>query len=306
MSLLVELPQSQYNPNAFGEFDADAGFRGNALPMAWMAQLAYETRLPDKMHIVAEAWGLDDLVILGKPAKSTLPLSDTRGLIARKGTATIIAFAGTDPANLLNWVSDFYLGRPNADAHEGFVDAAAAVWSEVEDAIQRTMNEGRPLFVSGHSLGAAIALATVDRAHMEKKLNAAQVFVFGSPRVGRADFVSRYNDAFGSTTYRLVYGRDIIPTVPPTELQFHHVGRFLHCQGGTKFEENEISTVVESDEPTVGLDFFSGIADRLRGLFGFGSTSLRTDPLGQLSQLLAPAIGDHLPDRYYNALTKKA
>jgi Lipase (class 3) len=186
------------------------------------------------------------------------------------------------------------------------VDAAAAVWSELEGAVQRSMDEGRPLFVTGHSLGAAIALATIDRAHMEKKLSAAQVFIFGSPRVGRADFVARYNDAFGSTTYRLVYGRDIVPTVPPSELKFHHVGRFLHCQGDAKFEEKELSSLFDSDEPTMGNNFFSGIAERLRGFLGFWSTSSRTDPLGQLSQLLAPSIGDHLPDRYYNALTKKA
>jgi hypothetical protein len=304
MSFFVELPQSQYNPDAFGEFDANGGFHGNALPMAWMAQLAYETRLPDKMHAVAKVWGLDDLVIIGKPAKSTLPLSDTRGLVAKRGTATIIAFAGTDPAILPNWISDFYLGRPNADAHQGFVDAAAAVWAELEGAIQTSIDERRPLFVTGHSLGAAIALATIDRAQVEKKLNAAEVFLFGSPRFGRADFVARY--AFGSTTYRLVYGRDIVPTVPPSELNFQHVGRFLHCQAGTKFEEKELSTLIDSDEPTIGHDFFSGIAERLRGFFGFWSKSSRTDPLGQLSQLLAPSIGDHLPDRYYDALTKEA
>jgi triacylglycerol lipase len=69
MSFLVELPLSQYNPNAFGEFDADGGFHGNASAMAWMAQLAYETRLPDKVRTVAKIWGIDDLVILGKPRK---------------------------------------------------------------------------------------------------------------------------------------------------------------------------------------------------------------------------------------------
>jgi hypothetical protein len=228
------------------------------------------------------------------------------------------AYTGTLGAIALGWlmdrfnpqyvlaICDFYLGRPNADAHEGFVDAAAAVWSELEGAIQTSIDERRPLFVTGHSLGAAIALATIDRAQIEKKLSAAEVFLFGSPRFGRADFVARYKDAFGSTTYRLVYGRDIVPTVPPSELKFHHVGRFLHCQEGTKFEEKELSSLFDSDEPTVGHNFFSGIDERLRGFLGFWSTSSRSDPLGQLSQLLAPSIGDHLPDRYYNALTKKA
>jgi hypothetical protein len=220
-----------------------------------------------------------------------------------KNGALIIAFAGTDPLNLLNWVSDFYLGRPSADSHEGFQDAAAAVWTEIETAIERAIDNNRPLFVAGHSLGAAIAIVTADRARSEKKLMRAEIYVFGAPRVGRTQFVTRYNSTFGPTTYRFVHGKDIVPTVPFSELGFHHVGRLLQCERGERFESSRLLAEVSSDQPSPGDDFFSGIAERLRGLFaGPLSPTLRVDALGQLSQLLAPSIGDHLPDRYYNAL----
>ncbi len=91
------------------------------------------------------------------------------------------------------------------------------------------MEEKSPLFVTGHSLGAASALATGTGHDAKKGLDSAQVFVFGAPRVGQAEFVAKYNAAFGLTTYRLVHGA--------------------------------------------------------------------------LTLLLAPSIGDHLPDRYYTALT---
>jgi hypothetical protein len=56
MSFLVELPQSEYNPNAFKGFNPTVGFdNGNALAMAWMAQLAYETRLPNKVGAIKSA-----------------------------------------------------------------------------------------------------------------------------------------------------------------------------------------------------------------------------------------------------------
>jgi hypothetical protein len=307
MSFLVELTQSEYNPNALADFVPTAGFnRGNALAMAWMSQLAYETRLPKKISAIGKSWGLADLQVIQQPAKSTLPLSDTRGVIASKKGALIIAFAGTDPLNLPNWVSDFYLGQPTADVHEGFLDAAAAVWVEVGATIDTCMKENRPLFVAGHSLGAAIALATVDRARREKGLDAAQVFVFGSPRVGRSDFATRYNAAFGLSTYRLVHGRDIVPTVPPSELGFHHVGRYLSCESGVKFDPAQLLTTSDSDEPLSGSDLFSGVAERLRNLFGSPSRTPRADILGMLTMLLAPLIGDHLPDRYYTALTPLA
>jgi triacylglycerol lipase len=211
--------------------------------------------------------------------------------------------AGTDPLNLLNWVSDFYLGRPSADSHEGFQDAAAAVWTEIGTAIERSLANNRPLFVAGHSLGAAIAIVTADRAHSEKKLMRAEIYIFGAPRVGRTEFVTRYNSTFGPTTYRFVHGKDIVPTVPPPELGFHHVGRLLQCERGERFEPSRLLAEVSSDQPSPGDDFFSGIAERVRDLFGGPlSPTLRVDALGQLSQLLAPSIGDHLPDRYYNAL----
>jgi Lipase (class 3) len=303
MSFLVELPKDQYNLKAFAQFAPTGGFNDNALAMAWMSQLAYETRLPDKIREIGARFGLSEIRILQQPAKSTLPMSDTRGIIASKDNALIIAFAGTDPLNLLNWVSDFYLGRPNADAHEGFQDGAAAVWPEVGAEIERCMEQKRPLFVVGHSLGAAIALATVDRARLEKGLDSAQVFVFGAPRVGRADFVARYNAAFGPTTYRLVHGKDIVATVPPVELGFHHVGRYLSCERGAKFDATKLLVATDSDDPSSGNDVFSGVADRLRNLFGSPSPTSRVDAMGALTLLLAPSIGDHLPDRYYTALT---
>jgi triacylglycerol lipase len=188
MSIFVELPEDQYNPKAFANFASGAGFDlGTALAMAWISQLAYETRLPDKIeHVATTKWHFDDVHILKRPTKSTLPLSSTHGVIATRNDATIIAFAGTDPLNLLNWISDFYLGRPGPDVHQGFEDAADAVWEDVEAAIEQCMNDGRALFIAGHSLGAAIALVTADRARQEKGLQHGEVYVFGSPRVGRA------------------------------------------------------------------------------------------------------------------------
>jgi hypothetical protein len=139
---------------------------------------------------------------------------------------------------------------------------------------------------------------TVDRARQEKNLQSAQVFVFGAPRVGRTDFVAAYNATFGSTTYRLVHGRDIVPTVPPVKLGFHHVGRFLGCKSGAKFNLTQLS----SDEPSSGDDLFKGVGGQLRNLFGGPSPTSRVDALGRLTLLLAPSIGDHLPDRYFTAL----
>ena len=72
-----------------------------------------------------------------------------------------------------------------------------------------------------------------------------------------------------------------MPTVPPSELGFHHVGRFLQCESGQKFDQTRLRNDVDSDEPQSGNDFFSGIAEQLRGLFsGPLSPTSRTRRVG--------------------------
>ncbi|MGA8770266.1 MAG: hypothetical protein WB610_07835 [Rhodomicrobium sp.] len=65
----------------------------------------------------------------------------------------------------------------------------------------------------------------------------------------------------------------------------------------------QLPAAFDSDGPSSGSDFFSGVADRLRNLLGSPSPTSRVDALGRLTLLLAPSIGDHSPDRYYTALT---
>lgn len=304
MSLLVERPEADYAVTSFDNLPLDAGFTiAKAYGMAWMSQLAYETFDPRKVERIARAWTIETVDVLHQPARSTLPLSNTHGIIARKGRASIIAFAGTDPVDLLNWISDFYLGRLRSDIHEGFRDAAAAVWDSVGREISRCVTGGDALFIVGHSLGGALALATIDRAHDELGLRNVEAYVFGCPRVGREPFRARFDGSFGSTTYRLVHGDDIVATVPPAEFGFHHVGRLLRCARGGRFHADRLDQRPGSDDPLGNEGVFDGIRHRLAGLFvGAPSPSSRDDILGQMSQLLSPSIGDHLPDRYIAAL----
>jgi triacylglycerol lipase len=304
MSFLVELPLSEYNRNAFADFNKASGnFDPDvARAMMWMSQLAYETHVPQTITAVSGFWTLSNVKLLMQPAKSTLPVSDTRGVIAQRDGATIVAFAGTDPLILKNWVSDFYLGRPKGDVHQGFKDAAAAVWDDVRTALIAASGAGSPIFITGHSLGAALAVVTADRARSEPAIARPQVYLYGCPRVCRVDAAAAYNATLGPTTYRLVHGNDIVPTVPPPQLGFQHVGRYLACGPRTKFVVSQLAPNSNSDEPLPTTGGFAGLTQQLEDLVVGFSPSRRMDLIGRLSQLLLPGIGDHLPDRYYDAL----
>src|SRR5262245_29705485 len=139
MSILVERKETDYEVMSFAEARLEPGFAiATAYAMAWMSQLAYETADEEKVKRIAHKWTIESIEILHKPALSTLPLANTHGVIARKARRCIIAFAGTDPADLLNWITDFYLGNWRSDIHAGFQDAADAVWKQVGDEIRRS------------------------------------------------------------------------------------------------------------------------------------------------------------------------
>jgi hypothetical protein len=94
--------------------------------------------------------------------------------------------------------------------------------------------DGRPLFVAGHSLGAALAVLAAQQAD---RLGSTPrgVYVYGMPRVGGARFRDEYNARLGDITYRLVHGDDIVACIPFSGIGFRHVGRMLACTSGERF-----------------------------------------------------------------------
>lgn len=165
--------------------------------------------------------------------------------------APVVAFKGTDSRSVYNWAenmrywrSDLPLPVPGADGslvHTGFYASwnSSALAPNLTAAAGRLVERfpGRPLYVVGHSLGAALAtVAAVDiRARLEaerKERNEGRgensrpldvrLVTFGSPRVGNEAFASFVRQAT-RLSVRLTHNRDIVPSVPPTWIGFHHV-----------------------------------------------------------------------------------
>src|SRR3981189_817575 len=160
MSRLVQLPASDYSPTAFARFDPIGGFSiENARAMMWMSQLAYEAYQPDQpatIQTVGKVWGFTRVAPFAKRKVSFKATYDTCGIIGERDKAVILAFAGSDPGVWETIITDFNL-LPRGDTHPGFQDAADAVKAVVKQAIELSRPGGKPLFLTGHSLGAAIA-----------------------------------------------------------------------------------------------------------------------------------------------------
>lgn len=121
-----------------------------------------------------------------------------------------------------------------ARVHDGFLADFDAINAQLVKAI-KTIQAGRrlPIFITGHSLGAA--LATLCALEFERqKFPIAGVYTFGSPRVGNAAFCKIYDDCLNDITFRIVNQNDIVPRVPPLLNGYRHCGNcvFLFSGGG--------------------------------------------------------------------------
>lgn len=303
MSKLVELPEDHYSDVAFSDFEPAAAFHhATARALSWVCQLAYESNAA-KIARIAARWGVDRVQPFQQDADRLMSLSASRGLLIERGAILIVAFTGTDPAVVPNLITDLDARRSPAGLHSGFEMAAAAIWDVVAPTLMAARDAGRPVVITGHSLGGALAIVTAHRALHELALTPAAIYTYGMPRVGDAQFAQSFNRALGVTTYRMVYGTDVVPTLPGQSLGFSHVGRRLHCARAGRFDAAAIENEPGGEEPGSANGVLSSFMDGVRRLFaGPLSPTVRTDLLGILYRRLPPGVADHLPDRYFTAL----
>lgn len=346
MSDFVQFPEEVYATagNVFEGFRANAGFTiPNARAMMWFAQLAYEVDTSGgnataaKIQQIHARWQFQSVTAFREHSLAFGKVFDTTGVFGRRADAFVLAFAGTDPAVLETVITDAHFRVGESNTHEGFQAAFDAVSlpkggipGPVAAAINQTASAPDiPLFITGHSLGAALAILAADAA-LKAGVTPRGVYGFGTPRVGGATFADRYNASLGERTYRMVHGRDLVTRVPMSFLKYRHVGRVLACDPGGKFAAGNLAAA-PSDEPDVSASYVGQLlamdgrnvagtvgrllTDQVKSLFGGGSKpnfvsriseALQPPgfgPLGPWFRFMPPAIRDHLQDRYIAALT---
>lgn len=148
----------------------------------------------------------------------------------------VIAFRGTEPTSLINWLTDAntveYRFGDGGYVHSGFFLNLEALWGDVVEAIDTAVKEGlKELYVTGHSLGGAMAVIASARLCQQNREWARRlrgVYTYGQPMVGDGAFRSTCASLFGNAAfpYRHVYRNDVVPCLPPTSIDrtFVHFG----------------------------------------------------------------------------------
>ncbi len=148
--------------------------------------------------------------------------TETRAFLAARGGVLVLSFRGT--SGFRNVVSDVRVRRVRVDwadgrLHEGFVSASDTVWLPILAALRAPHARGKDIWVTGHSLGAALAQLTALRLS-KAGYRVRGVYTYGTPRVGDQDFAADYDRQLGAQSFPHVNARDVVARVPPVALGF--------------------------------------------------------------------------------------
>ncbi len=160
---------------------------------------------------------------------------------SQDGRTAILAFRGTEPTSLINWLTDAECAKyafGGGYVHSGFFANVEALWGDISETVQTAIGDGRleELYITGHSLGGAMAVVAAARIFDDARLTEWQrrtrgIYTFGQPIVGDGEFKAHCDPVFGSFLFRHVYDDDVVPCLPPTSVDsdFKHFGVRRHA-----------------------------------------------------------------------------
>jgi len=240
---------------------------GNAYWMARCALEAYkcvsdENQFPDEAGILASLKAEDDgfLSVVGADNNSA------QAVLIEHRDYLCFAFRGTN--ELSDWLDNLNTLSTKqlfGDFHKGFWDSVTDVWDPLWAAYEtcQTQQE-RPTFITGHSLGGA--MATVAAARLAAmKVPFTSVYTFGQPRAMTMSTAKLLDSMCEAQFFRFENNNDMVTKVPSRLTGYSHVGTHLYIS-----EEKQISV-----NPGLGyilMDYLDGF---MSSIFKSGFDGIR-------------------------------
>ena len=145
---------------------------------------------------------------------ATFDRGGTQAILVSGESFIALAFRGTEAMSIRDIKADARANKRACESggqmHSGFHEAFENIRSLVEEEINDERHADKPLYVTGHSLGGAIA--TVAAKKLAHEGGMAACYSFGSPRVGDDDWISEIK----APIYRLVNSADCVTMLPPS------------------------------------------------------------------------------------------
>jgi hypothetical protein len=241
--------------------DSTAGSPRNALFLAKACDLAYYGE-PDGPARFRSELGLDAKLI---------SVDNTQVYVAENDAAIVIAFRGSEAPDTLDGLKDWLLtnannylilpeGRSGTEFaaagvgtrfHRGFLDALEMIWAPLFAATEQALKtKERPLWVTGHSLGGALALLAAWR-FQRNFLSVHEIVTFGAPMIGNEAASKAFQQEFSGKIFRFVDFEDLVPHLPSVSLL---ANAYTHCLNEVSMKPAEAAAVAGFDalKPSAG------------------------------------------------------
>ena len=208
----------------------------NAVFLATASTIAYEPETTGKPQFLEEL-GLDARLFT---------VGNTEAYVGTNGDHIVVAFRGTEGPDTIDGLKDILLsdardllivpaGRLGTDfiaagvgarMHQGFISSLADIWDPVFDAVTAEIKKAdRPLWITGHSLGGALALLA-GWLFLRRFVNVHQIYTFGAPMVGNREALAAFDKRLKGKIFRYVDCHDPVPQLPTISLLAND---YCHC-----------------------------------------------------------------------------
>lgn len=155
----------------------------------------------------------EELEILNIKLIKTFDKNGTQAMIISTDTFYSLVFRGTEVTSIKDIKSDLNAKIIQCDSgvkiHRGFSEAFSEVHMDIQEYLNNELKADKPLFITGHSLGGALATVASKKLTFENGISAC--YTFGSPRVGNEDWMQKIK----TPIYRLVNSADPVTMMPP-------------------------------------------------------------------------------------------
>jgi triacylglycerol lipase len=190
----------------------DQSLENIAVMMATLAGAAYQN---DNRQIFAD---------LGFDQYKALDIDGAYGHLAANSKEVIITCRGTQPTDINDLLADLdTIPKRHGPGwvHEGFRREARKLLDEILAWMK--IHRGKDVYITGHSLGAAMATYITQELEYAKHMW-INLYTFGSPRLGNEPYVVELR----APHYRFVNCNDIVTHVPPSVMLFKHHGTLCY------------------------------------------------------------------------------
>lgn len=145
------------------------------------------------------------------------------GYVASTDDVTVVVFRGTD--NDVDWIVNLVAGTtqtPKGPIHKGFHNAYQPLKPQIVKLVKAA--DSKHLWITGHSLGGALAVVCAYDLIENEKLEVDGVITFGQPMVAKPELAGHLDTMLVGKFAHYVNRNDIVARVPPN---FSHCGSLV-------------------------------------------------------------------------------